>query len=167
MGFEWLWRVKEEPYLWRRYWRDGCGLLALLVTCVLPLSADYLWRRLTGVDRNASLLSRVREEADRVTIAFAGPAIAQNVDLAIAALRNAFQFGKTLAIDLSRVSTIDPRFFGLLLELRKQLQNRGNRLTLTGATRRVQRIFRQNGFGFLLQADARLQARNSASRVRT
>ena len=20
---EWLWRVKEEPYLWRRYWHDG------------------------------------------------------------------------------------------------------------------------------------------------
>ena len=26
-GFEWLWRVKEEPYLWRRYWNDGGRLL--------------------------------------------------------------------------------------------------------------------------------------------
>ena len=27
LGFEWLWRIKEEPYLWRRYLNDGVGLL--------------------------------------------------------------------------------------------------------------------------------------------
>lgn len=30
-GLEWLWRIKEEPKLWRRYWDDGLGLLTLLV----------------------------------------------------------------------------------------------------------------------------------------
>ena len=38
-GFEWLWRIKEEPYLWRRYWNDGKALLKLLVTCVCLLSS--------------------------------------------------------------------------------------------------------------------------------
>ncbi len=23
IGLEWLWRIKEEPHLWRRYWHDG------------------------------------------------------------------------------------------------------------------------------------------------
>ncbi len=35
-GLEWLWRVKEEPALWRRYWHDGVGALGLLTTSVMP-----------------------------------------------------------------------------------------------------------------------------------
>jgi N-acetylglucosaminyldiphosphoundecaprenol N-acetyl-beta-D-mannosaminyltransferase len=35
-GFEWLWRVKEEPALWRRYLRDGAAALGVLLTRVLP-----------------------------------------------------------------------------------------------------------------------------------
>jgi N-acetylglucosaminyldiphosphoundecaprenol N-acetyl-beta-D-mannosaminyltransferase len=29
-GLEWLWRIKEEPTLWRRYWGDALGLIKLL-----------------------------------------------------------------------------------------------------------------------------------------
>ena len=36
-GLEWLWRIKEEPQLWRRYWNDGIVLLQLLLTHVVPL----------------------------------------------------------------------------------------------------------------------------------
>ena len=25
LGLEWLWRIKEEPHLWRRYWGDGAS----------------------------------------------------------------------------------------------------------------------------------------------
>jgi N-acetylglucosaminyldiphosphoundecaprenol N-acetyl-beta-D-mannosaminyltransferase len=31
-GLEWLWRIKEEPYLWRRYWNDG----RVLSVCCSP-----------------------------------------------------------------------------------------------------------------------------------
>src|SRR4029450_1688151 len=37
-GFEWLWRIKEEPHLWQRYWHDGRTLLHLLWTRILPLT---------------------------------------------------------------------------------------------------------------------------------
>lgn len=36
LGLEWLWRIKEEPALWRRYWRDGVALLSLATGKVLP-----------------------------------------------------------------------------------------------------------------------------------
>ncbi|WP_216843277.1 WecB/TagA/CpsF family glycosyltransferase, partial [Microcystis aeruginosa] len=29
-GLEWLWRIWEEPSLWKRYWNDGLGLLRFL-----------------------------------------------------------------------------------------------------------------------------------------
>ena len=33
-GLEWLWRIKEEPHLWRRYAHDGWVLLGLIFTRV-------------------------------------------------------------------------------------------------------------------------------------
>lgn len=36
MGMEWLWRVKEEPNLWKRYSKDGFTLLKLLLTQIAP-----------------------------------------------------------------------------------------------------------------------------------
>jgi N-acetylglucosaminyldiphosphoundecaprenol N-acetyl-beta-D-mannosaminyltransferase len=35
-GLEWLWRVKEEPHLWKRYVSDGLVFLRLLACDVVP-----------------------------------------------------------------------------------------------------------------------------------
>src|ERR1700730_1660061 len=148
MGFEWLWRVKEEPYLWRRYWKDGCGLLYLVVTCVLPLSAGQIWRGLIG--KNDGLIIEQREDTGAVGIWLTGAAVAEYIETATPRFRAALEAKKPVVIDLSQISTIDPRFFGLLLMLRKQLLSRGDRLTFSGVKRRIKKIFRMNGFGFLL-----------------
>jgi N-acetylglucosaminyldiphosphoundecaprenol N-acetyl-beta-D-mannosaminyltransferase len=151
MGFEWLWRIKEEPYLWRRYWNDGCGLLYLVVTCVLPLSAGQIWRGLIG--ENDGLIIERREDTGAVGIWLTGAAVARHIDAATPCFRAALEAKKPVVIDLSQISTIDPRFFGLLLMLRKQLLGRGDRLTFSGVKRRTKKIFQMNGFGFLLEFD--------------
>ena len=38
LGFEWLWRVWQEPQLWKRYRDDGIVFLRLLATHVIPLA---------------------------------------------------------------------------------------------------------------------------------
>lgn len=38
-GMEWMWRIREEPNLWRRYYDDAKGLAALFVRSTLPLLA--------------------------------------------------------------------------------------------------------------------------------
>lgn len=43
-GLEWLWRIGQEPVLWRRYWHDGVALLRLLA----PLLLARLSRRGKG-----------------------------------------------------------------------------------------------------------------------
>lgn len=46
VGLEWVWRIKEEPMLWKRYASDGFVLLRLLLTRILP---EMMWRlRLRG-----------------------------------------------------------------------------------------------------------------------
>ena len=147
-GFEWLWRIKEEPYLWRRYWNDGKALLKLLVNCVLPLMVRE--RRMRSV---AKLSVRTKEDREFVTIHFAGGAVAANVDGAIKHLRDGLNSGKQLTLDLSKAEHIDARFFGLFLMLLKQLTRRGQELQFTGITPRVRRIFRLNRFEFLLSPE--------------
>jgi N-acetylglucosaminyldiphosphoundecaprenol N-acetyl-beta-D-mannosaminyltransferase len=149
-GLEWLWRIKEEPYLWRRYWNDGFGLLSVMVTCVLPLFGGNLLRRLTGP---GDILTIDRSEDQQSSlIKLSGSATSSHIDAAIACFRSALETNKTIVIDVSKISMIDPRFFGLLLMLRKRAIRQGSALEFLSATPRVQKAFRLNGFEFLLNA---------------
>jgi N-acetylglucosaminyldiphosphoundecaprenol N-acetyl-beta-D-mannosaminyltransferase len=150
MGFEWLWRVKEEPYLWRRYWSDGFGLLSMVLTCVLPLSAGNLLSRLYG---SGDILTIDRKEGQQsVVIQLSGAATSRHTHAAIACFRSALEAKKTIVIDVSSIRMIDPRFFGLLLMLRKRSVRQGSALEFVGATPQIRKTFRLNGFEFLLNA---------------
>jgi N-acetylglucosaminyldiphosphoundecaprenol N-acetyl-beta-D-mannosaminyltransferase len=144
-GLEWLWRIKEEPYLWRRYWNDGKALFLLLATCVLPLAIGARWNRGKtdfSVNSNESLTS--------VTLKLSGAAISSNVDEAIIRFKKALDTGKQIRVDLSKIQSVDSRFFGLFLMIRKQLTHRGRQLEFTGVSPGVRRIFRLNRFDYLL-----------------
>lgn len=151
IGFEWLWRVKEEPYLWRRYFKDGLSLLHVCATQVLPLSIGRVWRSLTGHDLREGLrITQGSASETSLTLMLSGAATERHIGAAIMCFRNALATQKAIVIDLSQTSAIDQRFLGLLLMLRKQLVQRGDRLTFSGATRRTRMLFRMNGFEFLL-----------------
>jgi N-acetylglucosaminyldiphosphoundecaprenol N-acetyl-beta-D-mannosaminyltransferase len=149
-GLEWLWRIKEEPYLWRRYWADGQSLLRLLLTCALPLTVDSLWTRLRGVRTGGGLRIELREDDHSVVVQLFGLAIAVHIDEAIGAFREALGKKKAIDVDVSGASMFDPRFFGLLLMVRKQLRRRGQALRFIEVPPTISRAFRWNGFEFLL-----------------
>jgi N-acetylglucosaminyldiphosphoundecaprenol N-acetyl-beta-D-mannosaminyltransferase len=151
LGFEWLWRIKEEPYLWRRYWKDGLGLLKLSLTCLLPLLMGNLRQRSRLTER---LKIQRKEDAQSVWIKLSGSAIASQTDAAINCFRNALESRKAIEIEMSAIRHIDPRFFGLLLMLRKQSKRNGSGLTLINPTAQIRKSFRLNGFEFLLNAES-------------
>jgi N-acetylglucosaminyldiphosphoundecaprenol N-acetyl-beta-D-mannosaminyltransferase len=153
-GFEWLWRIKEEPYLWRRYFDDGRKLFYLFVICVLPLSVRQLLRSMIRKDKRESLVIEQTEEPEAMRIKLSGAATARHIDAAIACFQQAVADKKNIVIDVSDISTIDPRFFGLLLMLRKLLLHENGRLSFAPITRRTKRIFGRNGFEYLLDSEA-------------
>lgn len=56
LGGEWLWRIKEEPTLWKRYFNDGLMLLKLMTLQVIPCAvAVHTHKR----DNNAVANARV------------------------------------------------------------------------------------------------------------
>jgi N-acetylglucosaminyldiphosphoundecaprenol N-acetyl-beta-D-mannosaminyltransferase len=146
-GFEWLWRIKEEPHLWRRYFKDGLVLLRLMLTSVLPLLLGALWRDVVNDDPGLDVSC---EGEQHRTIKLAGHAVERHVAKLIPMLRDQIGKSNLLTIDISGVRAIDPRFLGLLLIARKQMAARGGRLQIWGASSRLRRAFRLNRFDFLL-----------------
>jgi UDP-N-acetyl-D-mannosaminuronic acid transferase (WecB/TagA/CpsF family) len=51
IGLEWLWRILEEPYLWRRYW---LGWLRIFASNCLSGSAAWSHRELGCLEDNES-----------------------------------------------------------------------------------------------------------------
>ena len=151
MGFEWLWRIKEEPYLRSRYWADGKGLLRLLLASAVPMGVSRLKARLAALRKIDDLrIDRVDDDGS-VIIHLSGYATARHADGAICSFRDALAANKPISLDLSRTHAIDQRFFGLFLMLRKQLSRQGGTLSFTGITPHMSKAFRLNGFDFLLQ----------------
>jgi len=154
LGIEWLWRIKEEPELWRRYWNDGLALIQLVLTCVLPLL-------IMGFSdpsslRDASELKVIQtDNHDSVTIALNGFATAETVAEVLPYFESAVAASKSILINFTDTRQIDARFLGLILMLNEYLKKQGQQLRFAGASSRLARIFRLNGFGFLLNPTAK------------
>lgn len=144
-GFEWLWRIKEEPHLWRRYWADGKALLQVLCTCVLPLA---IAARVTRQQAEFAIRSSQHDES--MTISLTGAATAGKANSLLPFVTQAVEDHKSIEINLAGVDYMDGRFFGVLIGAKRQLARQSLSLTIVGLSPRLRRIFRLNRFEFLL-----------------
>ena len=149
-GLEWLWRIKEEPFLWRRYWHDGKLLAGLLYNNIFPL-AIYQHRLKNYRDLADLIVTEVRGDS-YFQIRISGYAIKQNVDKIIPSLRNAIAMKRRTIVDLSNTRAIDSRVLGLFLMLRKALKGSVGDLVFVGLSTELKKVFRLSGVGFLLGA---------------
>ena len=147
-GLEWLWRIKEEPYLWRRYWNDGRVLLRLLVTHVLPLVFWTWWLRIKNERRGEVLVITAAYGHESVTVSLSGPADARHVDKVIPTFREAIATKKQITLDFSDTRSIDARFLGLLLMLKKKLKSTSAAPIFVGLSPSLERIFRLNNLDY-------------------
>ena len=148
-GLEWLWRIKERPELWRRYFNDGTALALLLLTRVLP----YMWyarRHAAGAAAEASC--ETREGEREYTIALRGAWMRANIGVLRRGFAVAAHSGKDVRLDLTAVSHVDSAFIGLVMVLRGYLQQRGRRLAVEPVPRPVRRVMQYCCAEFLCHA---------------
>ena len=88
-----------------------------------------------------------------VILSINGEDIGRNIGNAVFSFQEAAAVAKPIVINLTGTRLIDARFLGLLLMLNKVLKRQHLQLTLAGISPRIARIFRLNGFGFLLQTN--------------
>ena len=133
-GIEWLYRIKEEPRLWKRYVTDGATLGKMMLTCVIPLMVLNQWHRLRW-RRTQDIDIEKFDGHNSVTLAISGVATAQSLQKAIPYFEDAASAAKDLVINLSGTRQIDARFIGQLLVLDKRLKEHGRRMQLTAVPR--------------------------------
>ncbi len=136
MGLEWLWRIREEPTLWRRYAGDAATLLSLVPTRIVPAA---LAARRPSVHRPPPTLAVVDgPESHRVVLGGAWD------DDALAPLRAALQTAAHAAhpvvVDLSNATHLGNGVIALLAVAQASLGTRPG-LRVHRANPAVQREF--------------------------
>jgi N-acetylglucosaminyldiphosphoundecaprenol N-acetyl-beta-D-mannosaminyltransferase len=141
IGLEWLWRIKEEPQLWRRYFGDGLTLLTLLATRVLPY-AWYLQRHKPDADQLATASVDTREEGQHYLVRLRGAWTRRN----IAPLRECFSravlAGRNATLDMGEITHVDSAFVGLLMLLQGHQKQHGRRLLIVSLPEPVRRVIK-------------------------
>jgi N-acetylglucosaminyldiphosphoundecaprenol N-acetyl-beta-D-mannosaminyltransferase len=109
LGLEWLWRIRAEPALWRRYANDGVVFVRLLATQVLPT----FWRH-TATTGGSPARLEIHASAGRQTLRLHGVWTRAALAPLRAALTQAAAERQVAQLDLSGVEACDAFFVGLV-----------------------------------------------------
>jgi N-acetylglucosaminyldiphosphoundecaprenol N-acetyl-beta-D-mannosaminyltransferase len=153
-GAEWLWRIKEEPALWRRYFYDGLALLQLLFTKVLPLAWHFRNYEPSAEEILTSTIERL-DEKDEVVILLHGPWGRNNLEPLRDCFTTATRAGKHIRIEMTDVPYVDSSFLGLLLLVYGAQIATSDGLSIGSASTKVRRIFKYSCCDFLFQSKSR------------
>jgi N-acetylglucosaminyldiphosphoundecaprenol N-acetyl-beta-D-mannosaminyltransferase len=145
-GFEWLWRIKEEPALWRRYFKDGLTLLSLLATHMLPLLR--IERFATRRDE-AVVLSEQRGTVTR--LALSGDWTRDVLDRRSAPGGAVAARGHDLELDVARIGTLDSAMVGWLMVLYGRQSNAGLGFRIVSPTAATRRCLASHCADFLVE----------------
>ncbi|MFQ5563064.1 MAG: WecB/TagA/CpsF family glycosyltransferase [Parvularculaceae bacterium] len=144
-GLEWVWRIKEEPALWRRYVADGCAFILLLVT---RFPRCYFGARPRA---NGEARAETQFSPEATTIRLGGVLSAGALDPVREAFRDASMCGGDVRLLFESVKAFDSAFLGLVLMLEKHVMRRGGRIILQGISRSQRAIFKANAMPYAVE----------------
>jgi N-acetylglucosaminyldiphosphoundecaprenol N-acetyl-beta-D-mannosaminyltransferase len=130
VGFEWLYRILQEPALWRRYFDDGRCALHLIGTAILPA----LYLQLQEESHQTAEAPRIDiVETDRtVSVRIGGAWSAGRLQPFQQALDRYAATPKLLRIEAEGVIRLDTAFIALLMLLRRYRLDCGHQWHLSG-----------------------------------
>jgi N-acetylglucosaminyldiphosphoundecaprenol N-acetyl-beta-D-mannosaminyltransferase len=150
LGLEWLWRIKEEPQLWRRYLEDGVGAMGLLMVRVLPgLLNAFFAQRKPSMEQLPTIHVSMTDGAHSIMLA--GSWRAANLQAYRLALKHVSERSADVRINLRQVTYIDSAFLGLTLLLYGHQLKNEKRLYLEDAPIPIQKIIRHAGMGYVFE----------------
>lgn len=141
LGMEWLWRIKEEPALWRRYWSDGLALCRLMVTQILPAAANERWKRPAAMafeDATVECFQADQKLVLRLVGAWGRENLSRLQSTAILVKQDCL-------LDLAGVTYIDSMALGSLLALEGALGRGGLSFTVQYVEPLLRKILRYYG----------------------
>jgi len=142
-GLEWVWRIKQEPSLWRRYFFDGLAFGRLLLLKVLPLAIyDRCLRRSTDFNKLATMS---HFQSDKIVITLSGSLHYAN----LTPIKQKFdellqQQDSDVVLTCSQLVYIDGAFIATLLLFQRYLNEQGRQLILMDLSKRIRRLLNLN-----------------------
>lgn len=158
LGLEWLWRIKERPSLWRRYWDDAVLVLPLVLRALFPraLSASH---GPAGTFPDAHAL--IDASAERVELHLGGrwddP---QRLPELSVVLQRATDAPLPIDVHIDAPSRFSREALGLLLLLAGHQLKTAAPLQIHTPSEHLQRQLAAAGLAPWLQPQARSQARD-------
>ena len=150
LGLEWLWRIKEEPQLWRRYLEDGFGLIRLLMDRVLPRLLTTLFAQKTPTMEQLPIIHVAMSDSTH-KIVLKGSWQATNLQSYRLALKHVSERSADVRINLRQVTYIDSAFLGLTLLLYGHQLKNEKKLCLEDVPIAIRKIIFQAGMGYVLE----------------
>ena len=148
-GLEWIWRIGQEPSLWRRYLFDGIALGKLMILKVIPYA---FWRGLHARALRDKVLVgySVNEDEKLTTITMEGDCLHGTIEPLRALFDQESRKCRPIVLNLAGVGFIDGAFLGLCLLLNKRASEQNFSLSFKNVNRVHQRIFNWNCVDYLL-----------------
>ncbi len=146
IGLEWVWRIKQEPQLWKRYFFDGIHFIKLLGLNVLPL---MLHQRLTRPKSTSNFEIIVSDNEKEINIKLLGRAVGRYSKKLESSLEDALQGDshKDVCLECAKLIDIDARSVSLLLLLQKSLCAQKRELYLKGVSSHVKYLLNLHNVG--------------------
>ena len=146
-GFEWLWRIKEEPKLLSRYWNDGVALIQLIILKVLPLF--HLINKFKSFSTENK--TKIIEMNGSVIFYCDGYYGYKNNLQTVKLFEKSILNSSNVKIVLSDKSYIDSAFLGTLIQLRKQLNINGKSIYIESKSKTINKIIRHSCCDYFLE----------------
>ena len=144
LGMEWLWRIRQEPNLWRRYFFDGLAFVKLLLLNVLPLALYDQWLKKTADYHLPIDLTSHQAEINLINLA--GSIHYGNLEKIKLLFSEVLKQNNNRNVELNccDLSYIDGAFIATLLLFQSCLNEQGCHIRLVKLTSRIKRLLKLN-----------------------
>ena len=150
-GLEWLWRVREEPQLWRRYSADCLALMCMLLSELLPL---WVFRRSVFLQapREQEAEVHLKWNKDTVVLSLAGDCTASVRHELDSCIEKVVDSRIPLRVDLGALRLIDEAALASLMRLLGARRERHLPVSFAGASPSLNRQLHWHGASYLLDS---------------
>ncbi|MES2027268.1 MAG: WecB/TagA/CpsF family glycosyltransferase [Pseudomonadota bacterium] len=152
LGFEWLWRIKEEPALWRRYFHDGLRLFKLMALHVIPCAVSLRLRKSDMLAISESKIALIKH-GSHCTITASGAWSDENLSQMRQVFSEATASRCDIRIDFSEVTQIDSACIALLMLLYGHQSKINRDFILSNVQPDIRRLLRMVCADYLVAVD--------------
>lgn len=149
IGLEWLWRIKEEPLLWKRYFNDALSFAGLLIFRALPL---FLLNHIFKKNKENKSRLKIYNSSNLVNVELSGYWGSENIaeiNQKFESILNSYT-EEVIEVVFKKDAYIDSALMAKILLFNNMLCNDNRTLIIKTESKLMAKIFRYNCCEYLL-----------------